>query len=220
METDRLARQIQFIIEIDKLKQILRRTLLIDSSRYENSAEHSWHLALMAIVLIEYAPEDVDLAHIIKMLLVHDLVEIEAGDAFCYSIQDNEDKVEREAQAAARLFGLLPEEQATQLHLLWIEFEAQETTSAKFAAVLDRLQPLLHNQQAKGKPWQDHGITRSQEFQRMRLVEQGAPILWSFVQQIIEDCVVAGYLNPDLEVDSSASTMHLVNKDKSPPRPN
>ena len=194
MTISRLTQQIQFIIEIDQLKQVLRQTLLNDGSRRENSAEHSWHLAMMVIVLAEYAPQGVTLLSAIKMVLVHDLVEIDAGDTFCYDVQGNESKAQREAQAALRLFGLLPADQASELRSLWEEFEAQQTPTAKFAAALDRIQPLLHNQQNRGGTWLIHGITRDQVMKRMAPVETGAPELWLFVQQVIEDCVAAGYL--------------------------
>ncbi len=194
MTISRLTQQIQFIIEIDQLKQVLRQTVLNDGSRRENSAEHSWHLAMMVIVLAEYAPQGVTLLSAIKMVLLHDLVEIDAGDTFCYDVQGNESKAQREAQAALRLFGLLPADQASELRSLWEEFEAQETPTAKFAAALDRIQPLLHNQQNRGGTWLIHGITRDQVMKRMAPVETGAPELWLFVQQVIEDCVAAGYL--------------------------
>nr|WP_228035185.1 HD domain-containing protein [Oculatella sp. LEGE 06141] len=188
--------QIQFIVEIDRLKQVLRQTLLMDGSRRENSAEHSWHLAMMAIVLADYAPAGVDMLRTIKMMLVHDVVEIDAGDTFCYDVQGNGDKTARELQAADRLFGLLPITQAAELRHLWDEFEAQETPSSRFATALDRLQPLLHNQHNKGGTWQLHGITGDRVLQRMQPVEMGAPQLWPFVTQVIEDCIAAGYLNP------------------------
>lgn len=194
MQPNRLTQQIQFILEIDRLKQILRQTLLTDGSRRENSAEHSWHLAIMAIVLAEYAPLGTDVMRAIKMLLIHDLVEIDAGDTFCYDIQGNQNKAEREEQAAQRLFGLLPNDQGHQLRSLWNEFEAQETVTAKFAAALDRIQPMLHNQQTAGGTWQLHGISRDRVLKRMQPVEAGAPELWAFVQQVIEECVTAGYL--------------------------
>jgi putative hydrolase of HD superfamily len=195
VEISRLAQQIQFIVEIDKLKGVLRQTLLMDESRRENSAEHSWHLAMMAILLAEYAPSpDVDVLHVIKMLLIHDLVEIDAGDTFCYDVSGNQSKAVREARAATRLFGLLPEEQGVELRTLWEEFEAQETAAAQFAAALDRLQPFLHNQQTRGGTWRIHGITRDQVLWRMHPLKEGAPPLWSFVEKAIEECVVAGYL--------------------------
>jgi putative hydrolase of HD superfamily len=197
VQINRLTQQIQFIIEIDRLKQIMRQTLLMDGSRRENSAEHSWHLAVMAIALVDYAPEGVDICHAIKMLLIHDLVEIDAGDTFCYDVQGNDSKAVREAQAALRLFGLLPADQGSELRLLWDEFEAGETPTAKFAVALDRIQPLLHNQQTQGGTWRIHGISRNQVMKRVAPVETGAPELWPFVLQLIDDCVTAGYLKDD-----------------------
>jgi putative hydrolases of HD superfamily len=194
MQNHRLAQQIQFILEIDKLKLVLRQTLLTDASRRENSAEHSWHLAIMAMLLAEYAPSAIDVLRVLKMLLIHDLVEIDAGDTFCYDVQHNDSKVERELRAADRIFGLLPADQTAEFRTLWEEFEAQVTTEAQFAAAIDRLQPFLHNQQTQGGTWRLHGITQDQVLQRMRPVAAGAPELWSFVEQAIESCVAAGYL--------------------------
>jgi len=193
-QTHRLAQQIEFLLEIDRLKHILRQTLLTDSSRRENSAEHSWHIAIMAMVLAEYAPADVDLCRAIKMLLIHDLVEIDAGDTFCYDLQANQDKAEREQQAATRLFGLLPDDQGVEFRQLWEEFETRETSTARFAAALDRIQPFLHNHQTQGGTWRIHSVTRDQVMKRMEPVAVGAPELWDFVQQTIEECVEAGYL--------------------------
>jgi putative hydrolase of HD superfamily len=151
---------------------------------------------MMAILLSEYAPsEDVDLLRVIKMLLIHDLVEIDAGDTFCYDLQGNQNKALREDQAATRLFGMLPEDQGIQLRELWQEFETQQTIEAKFAAALDRLQPLLHNQQTRGGTWRIHGISRKQVLQRMYPVKDGAPVLWQLVEKVIEDAVAAGYLS-------------------------
>lgn len=195
MQTNRLAQQIQFILEIDRLKQILRQTLLTDGSRRENSAEHSWHLAMMAMLLAEYAPQPIDLLRVIKMLLIHDLVEIDAGDTFCYDLQGNQTKADRELQAADRIFGLLPSDQNSELRILWSEFEAQQTPEAQFAAALDRLQPMLHNQQTQGGTWRLHGITRAQVLARMQPVKAGTPQLWSFVEEAIDACVTAGYLS-------------------------
>lgn len=192
----RLAQQIQFIVEIDKLKGVLRQTLLTDSSRQENSAEHSWHIALMAVLLAEYAPQPIDVLRVIKMLLVHDLVEIDAGDTFCYDVQHNQSKVDRETQAADRLFGLLPSDQGVELRTLWEEFEAQETLDAQFAASLDRLQPMLNNYQTQGGTWRKYQITRDQVLDRAAPIQTGASPLWDFVQQIIDESVRAGYLQP------------------------
>jgi putative hydrolases of HD superfamily len=193
----RLSQQIQFIVEIDKLKTVLRQTLLTDSSRRENSAEHSWHIALMAMILAEYAPGPIAVLRVMKMLLLHDLVEIDAGDTFCYDTQGNMDKSDREQQAADRLFGLLPPDQAAEFRALWEEFEARTTPDAQFAASLDRLQPVLHNQQTQGGTWQQYGITRDRVAHRLEPMKQGAPPLWHYIQSVLDDCVAAGYLQAD-----------------------
>ncbi|WP_017299100.1 HD domain-containing protein [Nodosilinea nodulosa] len=196
MTNQRLQQQITFVIEIDRLKQVLRRTQLMDASRRENSAEHSWHLAMMGLVLAEYAPAGVDVQRAISQVLIHDLVEIDAGDTFCYDSAGHRDKAQREQQAADRIFGLLPAAEGDRLRQLWDEFEAQTTPTARFAASLDRLQPMLHNWQTGGGTWKQHGICRAQVMRRMAPVEAGAPELWPFVLGIIEECVAAGYLQP------------------------
>ncbi|PSR19242.1 phosphohydrolase [filamentous cyanobacterium CCP3] len=203
MTNQRLQQQIAFVVEIDRLKQVWRQTQLMDASRRENSAEHSWHLAMMVLVLAEYAPTGVDLQRAIHQVLIHDLVEIDAGDTFCYDIAGHNDKADREQRAADRIFGLLPtagemqtEADGDRLRQLWNEFEAQATPTARFAAALDRLQPLLHNWQTGGGTWKQHGICRAQVMQRMAPVETGAPELWPFVLQVVEDSVAAGYLRP------------------------
>ncbi|HEX5324571.1 MAG TPA: HD domain-containing protein, partial [Capsulimonadaceae bacterium] len=145
MDNERLSQQIAFIIETDKLKDILRRTYIMSGDRLENSAEHSWQLALMATLLAEHSNEPIDVAHVVKMVLVHDLVEIDAGDTYCYDVVAEQDKVEREERAADRIFGLLPADQGKQIRLLWEEFEARETPEARFAAAIDRLMPMLLN---------------------------------------------------------------------------
>lgn len=189
-----LTQQLQFIVEIDRLKQVLRQTLITEATRRENSAEHSWHIAMMAIVLAEYAPAGVEILRAIKMLLIHDLVEIDAGDTFCYDLQGNQGKAAREAQAADRLFGLLPAQQGKELRQLWDEFEAQATPTAQFAAALDRIQPFLQNLYTQGGTWKQYGIYRNQVMQRMKPVATGLPHLWAWVQQAIDQAVVAGYL--------------------------
>lgn len=195
MHSDRLRSQIEFLLEIDKLKSILRQTLLTDGRRRENSAEHSWHLSIMAILLAEYAKDHpVDLFRVLKMLLIHDLVEIDAGDTYCYDEAGNADKAEREEQAAKRIFGLLPDDQAAEFHHLWQEFELRETAEAKFAAALDRLQPLLHNYQTDGRVWQKHGINSHQVYSRNQSIEEGAPDLWQYAVRIIVDCIDRGWL--------------------------
>ena len=194
---DRLAQQLRFVVEIDRLKTVLRQTLLTDASRQENSAEHSWHLALMAALLAEHAGSEVDVARTMKMVLVHDLVEIDAGDAFCYDAAANEGKEERERRAAERIFGLLPAEQAAELHALWTEFEAGESADARFAVALDRLQPLLQNLHSGGGSWRAHGIARAQVLGRMDPIRAGAPALWPTVLAVVEEAVAAGHLRAD-----------------------
>jgi putative hydrolase of HD superfamily len=192
----RLAQQIQFIVELDQLKQVLRQTSLVDGSRRENSAEHSWHLTVMALVLGEYAPPEIDLLRVLKMLVVHDVVEIRAGDTFCYDSAGNLDKAEREQAAAAHLFGLLPSDLGSELRGLWEEFEAGLTPEARFANALDRLQPLLHNVRTDGGTWRKHGIMREQVLQRMRPIQDGAPSLWPYVLRVIEESCTLGYIRP------------------------
>ena len=190
----RLQQQINFVIEIDRLKGVLRQTLLMDNSRQENSAEHSWHLAIMVLTLAEYAPAGVDIQRALHQVLIHDLVEIDAGDTFCYDQAAHQDKTERERQAAERIFGLLPEPYSQNLRQLWDEFEAQQTPTACFAAALDRLQPLLHNWQTEGGTWKQHNIHQAQVMQRIAPIKTGAPELWPFVLKLVEDCVQVGYL--------------------------
>jgi putative hydrolase of HD superfamily len=191
----RLQHQIEFIIEIDRLKQVLRQTFITNKSRQENSAEHSWHIALMAIILSEYAEiPQIDVFRVVKMLLVHDLVEIDAGDTFCYDDVAREDQHTRELKAARRIFNLLPVDQAQQLKSLWKEFETCQTLNSRFANALDRLQPLLSNYYTDGKAWQKHGIKRHQVVARNRWIEKGAPKLWRYALELIEDAVNQGIL--------------------------
>ena len=195
MMEERLQKQIDFIIEIDKLKHIYRQTILMDGSRQENDAEHSWHLAVMAIFLSEYAKEeDLNILKVIKMVLIHDLVEIDAGDTFCYDEQGYLDKEEREQKAADRIFNLLPVDQAREIRELWEEFEERETGEARFAAALDRVQPLLHNYHTKGHAWQKHGTTSDKVLERCKYIGDSSPVLWDYVQKIIRDSVEKGYL--------------------------
>lgn len=196
MPTDRAERQLRFILEIDALKRVLRQTLLTDGSRRENSAEHSWHLALMAPLLAEYAATPVDLLRVIKMLLVHDVVEIDAGDAFAYDAGANEGKEERERRAARRIFGLLPDEQGAELLALWEEFEAAATPEARYAIALDRLQPLLHNSRTQGGTWRIHGVRRDQVLRRMQPIREATPALWPLVERVLDEVEAAGYLLP------------------------
>jgi putative hydrolase of HD superfamily len=183
---ERFAKQLRFIVEIDKLKRVLRRTLLTDQSRRENSAEHSWHIALMAPILAEYAAEEIDVLRVMKMLLVHDLVEIDAGDTFAYDAAGHLDKEDRERAAADRVFGLLPEEQASELRSLWNEFEESESPEARYALALDRLQPLLQNVHADGGTWRSHGVTREQVLARMRPIQRTSVFLWEYAVEAVE----------------------------------
>ncbi len=193
----RLARQIGFILEIDKLKRIVRQTYLIDRGRRENDAEHSWHLAVMAVLLNEYATEPVDVLTVVKMVLIHDIVEIDAGDTFCYDEAAHADKAEREQAAADRLFALLPDDQGVELRALWEEFEARRTPEARFAAALDRLQPLLHNYHTQGLAWREHGVTVDRVLARNHHMAEGATALWDYAERFIRDAVERGYLAPE-----------------------
>jgi len=195
MNLERLQQQIAFIIEIDKLKSIYRQSIIIDKTRNENDAEHSWQLAMMAVVLLEHANTKViDPLRVIKMLLIHDLVEIDAGDTFAYDDVGHEDKYERELAAAERIFGLLPDDQSVELLTLWKEFEERETAEAKFAAALDRLAPMLLNYHTGGKSWNDHGITSDQVLQRNRHINDGSTDLWEYAKSFIADAVQQGIL--------------------------
>ncbi len=188
----RLEQQLAFSTELDKLKNILRQSLLMDASRRENSAEHSWHLATLAIVLVEHAAEPVDLTRVLKMLLVHDVVEIDAGDTFAYDTVNVATQHEREQRAADRIFGLLPAEQANELRSLWEEFEHRETAESKYANALDRLQPLMQNFYSGGLSWKKHGVTREQVLGRMEAVRIGLPQVWPTVMKIIDDACADG----------------------------
>ena len=189
---ERFAQQLRFIVEIDKLKRVLRRTLLTDKSRRENSAEHSWHIAVMAPILAEYAADDVDVLRVVKMLLVHDLVEIDAGDTFAYDADGHLDKEDRERAAAERLFGLLPSDQSRELRELWDEFEVSESADARFALALDRLQPLLQNVHADGGTWRSHGVTREQVLERMLPIKRTSDLMWEYAVNAIETVWVKG----------------------------
>jgi putative hydrolase of HD superfamily len=197
LEYSRLERQIQFLMEIDQLKQILRQTLLTDKSRRENDAEHSWHISTMAVILSEYANERIDLAKVLKILLVHDLVEIYAGDTFCYDPVAGLDKEEREKKAADRLFSLLPDDQRDEIRGLWEEFEARNTPEARFALAMDRLQPILHNYFTEGVQWQKHEVVVEQVMNRNKVIAQGSHKLWEYIEGIIKDSVRKGYLNSE-----------------------
>jgi len=193
----RLERQLSFINEIDMLKDVERQTLILAGRRQENDAEHSWHIAVMALVLAEYAKErDFDLARVMTLLLIHDLVEIDAGDTYCYDEDARQDQYDRENRAAERIFGMLPADQARHFQSLWYEFESRSTVEARFAAALDRLQPLIHNYRTEGRMWQAHGITADRVRERMSPLKDGAPALWRYALSLIDDAVERGYLTP------------------------
>ena len=174
---DRLEQQIAFIVEIDRLKTVIRQNYLADGSRRENTAEHSWHVTLMAMILSEHAAEPVDRARVLELLLVHDLVEIDAGDTFAYDSVGEQTKAAREQAAAERIFGLLPAAQAEQLRAAWDEYEASETPEARFALSLDRLMPMIHNSLTEGRAWQANGVTADKVRQRAESISRGAPAL-------------------------------------------
>ncbi len=191
----RLEQQLALLIELDQLKSVLRRTRVKSAEgRLENSAEHSWHVALMAILMEEHANEPVDIARVVKMLLLHDIVEIDAGDTFVYDAVASAEQEEKELAAAKRLFGMLPEEQGRALFELWLEFEAAESADAKFAKALDRLIPMLLNYHNDGQSWQEHGVTREQALTINKRIGLGSEVLWEKAQQVIAEATEKGWL--------------------------
>jgi putative hydrolases of HD superfamily len=194
---DRLDQQIRFVGEIDRLKGVLRQTMLAGPGRRENSAEHSWHLAVMAQALAEHAPPGTDIGRVTAMLLVHDLVEIDAGDLFAYAGAAQQARQEQAERAAAdRIFALLPPDQAGRLRGLWDEFEERRTPEARFARALDRLQPMLANLQTGGGTWREHGITADQVLAKVRLIEDGSPALGRYATDLVTRAVRDGLLAP------------------------
>lgn len=191
MNYDRLYKQIRFFLEADKLKQVYRQNYLADGSRKENDAEHSWHLALMCLLLGEHAGDgkQLEMLRILKMILIHDIVEIDAGDTYCYDKEAAAAKSEKEQRAAERLFKLLPPDQEAEYRALWEEFEAKLTPEARFAAALDRLQPLTLNYASGGKSWQEHQISVSQVLERNCEIADGSPLLWEFARSMIDEAV-------------------------------
>lgn len=191
---ERLKKQLEFIVEVDKIKNIGRQTYLSDGKRKENDAEHSWHIALMAFLLNEYANDGVDVLKVMTMVLIHDIVEIDAGDTYAYDAEGNKTKEAREKAAAKRIFGLLPDDQGEYLKSLWEEFEAYETMEAKFAHVMDNLQPLLLNDASDGKSWVEHQVKKSQPYKRNERIPEGSQKLWEPMKQIILKHVEKGNL--------------------------
>ncbi|MBC7369059.1 MAG: HD domain-containing protein [Undibacterium sp.] len=193
----RLARQIEFIVETDKLKEILRQTVNTQSRRAENDAEHSWHLCLCVLVLAEHAnAPNLDVLRVLKMLILHDLVEIDAGDTFAYDTVAMVGQHDREARAADRIFGLLPADQAKDFRSLWDEFEARETPEAKFAHACDRFQPMLLNARTEGGSWRAHSVSLDRARHRAEPVADGSTTLWTAIEAMLRDAVAAGHLAP------------------------
>jgi putative hydrolase of HD superfamily len=203
---DRLAQQVRFLVEVDKLKDVFRQTAVIGSRRAENDAEHSWHFALLVVVLAEHANEPrLDVLRVLKMALIHDLVEIDAGDTFAYDTKNMADQHEREARAADRIFGLLPADQAADFRALWDEFEARQTPEAKFAAACDRFHPMLLNCRTEGHAWRAHGITQDRVLARNAHTADGSRALWDYAVKMINDAVAQGHLAPPPGVERATT---------------
>lgn len=194
----RLEKQIAFILEIDKVKKIMRQTPLTDGNRKENDAEHSWHIALMALLLKEYAEDEVDVAKVMTMVLVHDLVEIDAGDTYAYDEAAAESKKEREQKAADRIFGILPADQGNYLRSLWDEFEAYETADAKYAHLLDNFQPMLLNDASGGISWKEHDVKKTQIYKRNIYIEETSKTIWEYMKQMVDKNIQKGNIVEDM----------------------
>ena len=201
MEKNRLEKQMEFCLELDKEKFIKRQTYLSDGVRKENDAEHAWHMAVMTLLLGEYANEEIDMLKTISMILIHDVVEIDAGDTFAYDDVGKESQEEREKAAADRLFGMLPEDQGKKFRALWDEFEARETKEAKFARVMDNIQPLMLNASTKGKSWLEHAVKLSQILERNKYMTEGSETLWEYAKEnIIRPKLEEGKIIPDVDL--------------------
>lgn len=194
MNRERFKKQMEFILEMDKAKNIFRQTYLSDGKRKENDAEHSWHLAIMAFTLAEYFGKNIDVLKVMKMTLMHDIVEIDAGDTYCYDGKANEDKAEREQKAAERLYGLLPKDQAGEYQSIWEEFEEGKTAEANFAVILDRIQPIMLNYASDGKAWMEHDVYKYQVMNRNERVLNGPTEIADYLMKILDTAVEQGYL--------------------------
>ncbi len=199
MYSEDLLKQVEFIKEIDKLKYIKRRTKLFNSDRRENDAEHSWHLAMMAVVLAEYSEKPIDVLKVIKMVLIHDIVEIDSGDIFMYDTTRSHTNTEEELKAAKRIFGMLPDEQANELVELWKEFEYGETDEAKFAKSIDRFEPLLQNVSNGGGTWKEFDVKYEMVHEKKMSIKDGSTALWNYAEELIEDSVKKGILKKGTE---------------------
>lgn len=191
---DKLLKQINFIKEIDKLKYIQRKTKLFNSDRHENDAEHSWHLAMMAIVLAEHSDKPIDILKVVKMVLIHDIVEIDAGDTFIYDSTKNHLNTEEELLAAKRIFGLLPAEQAEEFIAIWEEFEEGSTDEAKFAKSMDRLEPLLQNTSNNGGTWAEFNVSYEKVYEKKKAIKNGSMAIWNFAENLLNESVEQGIL--------------------------
>jgi putative hydrolases of HD superfamily len=194
MHTDHLAKQIAFIKEIDKLKYIQRKTRLFHSDRPENDAEHSWHLAMMTLVLAEHSDKPIDVLKVLKMVLIHDIVEIDAGDTFIYDTTKNHTNTDEELNAAKRIFGLLPEEQAEEFIGVWMEFEEGVTDEAKFARSMDRLEPLLQNTSNNGGTWAEYDVPYQKVYDKKKAIKNGSGTLWNYAKRLLNESVEKGIL--------------------------
>ncbi len=197
MFSERLCKQMDFIMEIDKLKKIVRQTYISDASRKENDTEHSWSLAMMCLILSEYANEEIDVLKTIKMVLIHDIVEIDAGDTYAHDEIGNATKKDREEKAADRIFNILPEDQAKEMRMLWDEFEASDTKESKFANAIDRVQPISLNDITSGKSWREHEVKKSQIVKRNAPTREGSQTLWEFCQNLIDENIIIGNIKND-----------------------
>ena len=194
MQTDNLLRQINFIKEIDKVKYIQRKTKLFNSDRNENDAEHSWHLAMMTIVLAEHSDVPVDILKVLKMVLIHDIVEIDAGDTFIYDTAKNHSNTDEERIAANRIFGMLPKEQADEFISVWEEFESGQTNEAKFAKSMDRFEPLLQNTSNNGGTWAEFGVDYNKVYEKKKAIKDGSNSIWNYAENLINESVEKGIL--------------------------
>ena len=197
MDKERFQKQLKFILEADKEKNILRQTHLSGHGRRENDAEHAWHMAIMIYLLKEYANEEIDVAKAMMMALIHDIVEIDAGDTYAYDTAGLETQKEREEKAAERIFGMLPEDQKTELKSLFEEFEAYETPEAKFARAMDNFQPLLLNDSNNGGDWKEHGVCRSQIMGRHKKTRLGSEEIGQYSEELIMENVKKGNIKDE-----------------------